>query len=1051
MKKGSKLAALLLGLVLVIPACNLGGNASNGASSDAAASESAVPAANYAVTISNKEQLQAEWFVGDQSRKVEIATEPKANVAQLIKDGAIQITSSNPEILSINGQMATPVAAGEATIKVKCGESEDTVALTLKAQQTIQEKYGVAHAGTAEDPLTNEEAISVAKNEKYNNEDLYVGGIISSFYHAPKSRADGACSYYLTPAEGQTEKFEVYKCYKDGTGEASYLTDDDIWVGGYAVAHGTFTVYNGTQAETTSAKFVKCEGNKPQPSTTIEATFAEALAAGAALVDGATTWDSYKFQGYVSAKSGNHFFLTATKGEALVEATSDAAHGSASYYSNAIELYNAGKVAELVAKLLEGAKVEVTMKIKNYHGTVENGYDLTDESVTVIEAGTAWSVPEPAVTDKTIAEFIALENKADKAYNVSGTIKSWKDASSAKDKYGNMVLTDGTNDLTIYGASATATALAWDNAGSYAFSNPQDFLTNELTASLAIGSEITMRLIRADYKGAIQGTGVVTGVKAVEATAIALDKTTAEVEINATVKLVATLTPANANSKVTWLSSNDTIATVADGVVTGVAAGQATITAKVSDTVKAECVVTVSAPAAAPKALPAGGLTLNAAALDLANNGTYDKNKNREVTVSGIDLVLDPDGVGTVTKASAPYTASGAIAVDCIQFKKGSLVGFRTKDRLEAAVQATVVMYTYGYATEAAKYLPTFKLGASTDAIIANETNGGTVAVAGVDTGRTYNDKGTEKVVYEYTLTYDLSALNEETLTFVTADGGAIYVGSIVISNEAAVPPQPEVAQPVGAFRGLAKTAAATFIPVDLVLAADSVALSVNGEAANVTSYTWDKVDTLTVVTDGAYGTVTAKFADNVFQITGLTGAAVSQLDLTYAVQLSGNCQFIDCGAMTLDQMNATFVRRYDRNDGNGWQINNPSDGRISAVTKEGRAGLQCNGFSSGKVGFTLKADLATPIPGTAIKSVGCWIYNPGETAIQMKLFAYKSANRATNGQLNTFTVEPGWHFYQSGVVNGSSFTSTDSFYNFQFYYENVSVNPVFDDLCIYM
>ena len=259
------------------------------------------------------------------------------------------------------------------------------------------------------------------------------------------------------------------------------------------------------------------------------------------------------------------------------------------------------------------------------------------------------------------------------------------------------------------------------------------------------------------------------------------------------------------------------------------------------------------------------------------------------------------------------------------------------------------------------------------------------------------------------------------------------------------------VAQPVGAFHGLAKTAAATFIPVDLVLAADSAALSVNGEAANVTSYAWDNKDTLTVVTDGAYGTITAKYANKVFQITGLTGAAAAQLDLTFAVQLSGNCQFIDCSVMTLDQMNETFVRRYDRNDGNGWQINKPSDGRISVATVGGRTGLQCNGFSSGKVGFTLKNDLPTPIPGTVIKSVGCWIYNPGESAITMKLFAYKSANRASNGQLNTFTIQPGWHFYQSGVVNGSSFLSTDSFYNFQFFYENVSVNPVFDDLCIYM
>ena len=287
----------------------------------------------------------------------------------------------------------------------------------------------------------------------------------------------------------------------------------------------------------------------------------------------------------------------------------------------------------------------------------------------------------------------------------------------------------------------------------------------------------------------------------------------------------------------------------------------------------------------------------------------------------------------------------------------------------------------------------------------------------------------------------------------VNSDGtiNITKVASDLTITIAATQVQAPVEQPVGAFRGLAKTAAGTFIPVDMVLAADSVALDINGAAATVTSYNWDNKDTLSIVTDGAYGTITATFAENVFTITSLTGAAASQLDLTFAVQLSGNCQFLDCGAMTLNQMNATFIRRYDRNDGNGWQVNDPSHGKISAVTKEGRAGLQCNGFSTGKVAFNLKNDLPTPIPGTVIKSVGCWIYNPGETSFEMRIFAAKSANLGSFGQLNTFTIEPGWHFYQSGVVNGGSFTSSDSFYNFQFYYENIDVNPVFDDLCIYM
>ena len=62
--------------------------------------------------------------------------------------------------------------------------------------------------------------------------------------------------------------------------------------------------------------------------------------------------------------------------------------------------------------------------------------------------------------------------------------------------------------------------------------------------------------------------------------------------------LTATVTPDNASDKtITWTSSNDAIATVVNGVVTGVAANAtpATITATTVDGVSATCVVTVTA------------------------------------------------------------------------------------------------------------------------------------------------------------------------------------------------------------------------------------------------------------------------------------------------------------------------------------------------------------------------------------------------------------------------------------------------------------------------
>ena len=157
------------------------------------------------------------------------------------------------------------------------------------------------------------------------------------------------------------------------------------------------------------------------------------------------------------------------------------------------------------------------MLIKNYHGTVENGKDLVDADVTVIEAGSAWDVPEPTVAYTTLAAFINLPNVKTKAYYVTATIKSWKDATAEKDKYGNMILTDGENDLIIYGSSATESVLIWDNISLYKFSNVNDFLTNEVTAALKIGDFVTMKLIRSDYikdgVTTIQATGVVVSVR----------------------------------------------------------------------------------------------------------------------------------------------------------------------------------------------------------------------------------------------------------------------------------------------------------------------------------------------------------------------------------------------------------------------------------------------------------------------------------------------------------------------------------------------------------
>ena len=601
----------------------------------------------FAVAISNKDALKAKWYVGDVQRSVTAALTPEGNALEELAAGNLTVTSSAPTIVAASGLGLTPVAAGKATITVTYHDASDSVELTV-LENSAQARYGTAHAGTAEDPFSNEDALIVAKHPDYKEAqtDFYVRGEVASFYNCPGERTDGKIAYFLKPAQAGGEQFEVYSCLKDGeTAAAKKPTDDDIWVGGIATAHGKFVLYNG-QYETSSAVLVSCTGTKPAARQTIKnKTVAEIIAMAAAYPDGANSWDYYEFEAYVTTKAGNNFFLTATKGEELVTAKSDDAHGKVDYYTNAIELYFYAAPSEaLQGKLLQDAKVKVKMVVKNYHGTIQNCFNpLADDDVTVLEEGTKWNVPEPTVATKTVKEFKELQDDGKKAlaYNVTGTIKSFKNAST-KDDFGNMVLTDASDSegVIIYGATVTESALAWDKASAYAWKNPNDFQKKDATQALAVGNTITMKLVRNDYtdkntgKVTIEGVGIITNIVPVATTAVQISKTTETVQAGKTVALTLTRTPENSNTPAVWTSSDDSIATVEAGVVTGVAAGEATITATLSETVTAQCVVTVTQSEQADVKWTSAELFGYDGSADIGYNTVTEK------TLNGITLTL---------------------------------------------------------------------------------------------------------------------------------------------------------------------------------------------------------------------------------------------------------------------------------------------------------------------------------------------------------------------------------------------------------------------------
>ena len=82
----------------------------------------------------------------------------------------------------------------------------------------------------------------------------------------------------------------------------------------------------------------------------------------------------------------------------------------------------------------------------------------------------------------------------------------------------------------------------------------------------------------------------------VPATSVTLNKTNASMEVGNSLKLTATITPANATYKnIIWVSSDEDVAEVSNGTVTAVGPGSATITAISGDgNVRAKCSISVT-------------------------------------------------------------------------------------------------------------------------------------------------------------------------------------------------------------------------------------------------------------------------------------------------------------------------------------------------------------------------------------------------------------------------------------------------------------------------
>ena len=155
-------------------------------------------------------------------------------------------------------------------------------------------------------------------------------------------------------------------------------------------------------------------------------------------------------------------------------------------------------------------------------------------------------------------------------------------------------------------------------------------------------------------------------------TSVSLDAT-ASVELGKTTTLVPTVTPVDATDKsVSWSSANESVATVEDGVVTGVAVGDAVITVTTTDGgYQATCTVTVYR-----NAVESISIEPNAVTLASGFRATLDATVLPDnATDKSVVWTSDDEGIATVADGVVTAVAEGTTTIKATSVSDGEVFG----------------------------------------------------------------------------------------------------------------------------------------------------------------------------------------------------------------------------------------------------------------------------------------------------------------------------------------------------------------------------------------
>ena len=563
------------------------------------------------LTITNKDAIEAEWWVGEDDRTLELNLGKEYNLASLIYENKIMAVSSNPDVATVTGLKIQAVAEGTATIEVRAGEHKATVALTI--QQDHLEVGG---------EYSLEQIVSIPNtNKKWFKSSAVITGWVKGTdgqqygnLYVAKDWSKGATSYQVYGATGKTATeggsyvdssnntvtVDKVLSEKDGVftfnNPRDWLTNantKDLKVGDKISFDCIRCDYNGViELSLWNVKYVEHKEfeTAPEPDP-VQFTSLEQVLAGTKEENKAK-----KFVGKAKIKAikpndkyGNLWF--------------EVPESIAADYKDGLIVY--GSTATTTAITWDGVNEQYTFNNPKDYLTNDLTKNLVVGQEIDVELIRADFTKDDVVTKEVCAVIKSAKQVVPTEIKISGESKVALNE--------NITLTATTNPAQI------SVPLTWES------SNAEVAKVSE--EGVVTGLSVGKALITAKYGTVVSNSIEVEVTNIIAPTSITIEGASKIKVSETTTYTISAIEPSDYNVELTWSSSNTEVATIDNsGVVTGVSAGTTEITVSYGEVVSNAITLTVEAK---------NSSTLNTTNLGLTVSYT---NSGANVTIEGLTV-----------------------------------------------------------------------------------------------------------------------------------------------------------------------------------------------------------------------------------------------------------------------------------------------------------------------------------------------------------------------------------------------------------------------------